>query len=450
MYALPSQVNLDNVLGSIIPEFSEHQIDAFLNMDCVKSYSGDDRDRRIQSLMLELYHSKDQLEFIAKISSLTAPLKSPNEAPERKVLSIGHKGAEGHVKGNTIASFHRAIELGADMIEFDLISCSDGVLVHHDPLHEETGKWTYSMTTEEARKLMGSDHPTLKEMLQDRILRDSGVDLYFDLKHTKIVRPTMYAILEAVTRENWLSKRFIIATFKQMELLEINAFRRSIPELKELRTAVIIDAVPLSLAKDFESLGCAAVSVGKSCVFPEFVFDCHQRGLQMWAWTPNNESMMDELIRLGVDGICTDFPERVHQRVRIANSSPKCKSRDYSEVNYHNILWNLYGGPISEAREQIVSAIFQARAMLSQVLECESEELKSLENLLLSAEMLADSILGPYISSAEKNEKVANAFSLSSEVGSSFSDDETVLDTVEPNHFMLLDFEKKFLSSALP
>ncbi|KAG5178147.1 PLC-like phosphodiesterase, partial [Tribonema minus] len=276
--------------------------------------------RHIQRLLLELHHSKDHLHHVSQLAGHSIKPAPPAWAtaagatatPPKRVLNIGHKGAEGHVKGNTLDSFHRAVELGVDMIEFDVVACADGILCHHDPLHEASGKWYQDMTIAKVRSLLGRPHPTLDEMLADRRLRDSGVHLYFDLKHTNIVRPTMRSIVAAVTRGGWHASRFVVATFKQVELLEINAFRQAIPELRGLRTAAILDAIPLSLARDFEALGCCAVSVGQYCVCPEFVADCHRRGLEMWAWTVNHKSMVDELFRLGIDGICTDYPELVH------------------------------------------------------------------------------------------------------------------------------------------
>lgn len=46
-----------------------------------------------------------------------------------------------HVEGNTMPSFIEAVNLGVDVIEFDVLTTSDGVVIcHHDPLIEDTGK----------------------------------------------------------------------------------------------------------------------------------------------------------------------------------------------------------------------------------------------------------------------------------------------------------------------
>jgi glycerophosphoryl diester phosphodiesterase len=221
----------------------------------------------LQRLLLELHHAQDSLKAFSHMSGTeTKPVAfGMASEPAPSCLNIGHKGAEGHIHGNTMASFHQAVKLGVDVIEFDVVACADGVLCHHDALFEETGEWFEDMTVAEVRRRIGKPHPTLTEMLSDKVLRDSGVHLYFDMKHTNIVRPTMRAIVRAVQEGGWCAAHLIVATFKQIELLEVNAYRHAIPELRALRTAVILDAIPISLGKEFAALGCAAVSVGQYC-----------------------------------------------------------------------------------------------------------------------------------------------------------------------------------------
>ena len=52
-----------------------------------------------------------------------------------------------------------------------------------------------------------------------------------------------------------------------------------------------------------------------SIVTPRFVQDMHDRGLQVQVWTINDEQQMRELIELGVDGIITDYPDRLRSVV---------------------------------------------------------------------------------------------------------------------------------------
>jgi glycerophosphoryl diester phosphodiesterase len=52
-----------------------------------------------------------------------------NQKRDSKPLRIGHKGADAIVPGNTLESFEAAVEVGVDVIEFDVLRNQDGRLV---------------------------------------------------------------------------------------------------------------------------------------------------------------------------------------------------------------------------------------------------------------------------------------------------------------------------------
>lgn len=58
-------------------------------------------------------------------------------------------------------------------------------------------------------------------MLQEKALVESGVHLYVDMKHTRIVRPVMHMLGRAIARWGWTADRFIVASFLHMQLLEV-------------------------------------------------------------------------------------------------------------------------------------------------------------------------------------------------------------------------------------
>ncbi|CAM9464313.1 unnamed protein product [Ectocarpus fasciculatus] len=231
-----------------------------------------------------------------------------------KALNIGHKGAAGHVEGNTMPSFLEAVRLGVDVIEFDVLTTLDGVVIcHHDPLIEESGEWIENLTLAQTRESLKHNVLTFEEMLQEKNLSESGVHLYIDMKHTEIVRPVLHAVMQAVDRWGWTADRLVVATFRQLDLLQVNAFRQAIPELANLRTACIMDGGPLTLARDFKALKVDILSTGKDHVSPDLVADCQRRGIQVWVWTVNSLHFMERLLKMGVDGLCTDYPELVHE-----------------------------------------------------------------------------------------------------------------------------------------
>jgi len=86
----------------------------------------------------------------------------------RRSLIIAHRGASSLARENTIESFQRAIEIGVDMIEFDVRRTKDQVLiVHHDELME--GKSVKELTYDEISKMatgQGFSIPTFEEVLK--------------------------------------------------------------------------------------------------------------------------------------------------------------------------------------------------------------------------------------------------------------------------------------------
>lgn len=64
------------------------------------------------------------------------------------MLKIGHRGAVAHAPENTIISFQRAVELGADMVECDVRLTKDGhpVVIHDYQLGRLTN--TFALVTE--------------------------------------------------------------------------------------------------------------------------------------------------------------------------------------------------------------------------------------------------------------------------------------------------------------
>ena len=119
-------------------------------------------------------------------------------------------------------SFIEAVRLGVDVIEFDVLTTLDGVVIcHHDPLIEETGEWIENLTLAQTRERLKHNVSTFEEMLQEKALSESNVHLYIDMKHTEIVRPVLHAVMQAVDRWGWTADRLVVATFRQLDLLQV-------------------------------------------------------------------------------------------------------------------------------------------------------------------------------------------------------------------------------------
>ncbi|CAM9588702.1 unnamed protein product [Choristocarpus tenellus] len=291
-----------------------------------------------QRLLLDLHHSGLQLQALARVASDERRDSNFSSCPisnskYRKlptpgsVWSVAHRGCSATHEGNSLPAFVEAVRVGADMIELDVALCKTGeVVVHHNLYDEGSGLSLRHIGLDDIR----TAHPhlvTIGTVLHCPALRDSSIHVYFDLKGCCIARPLMNEIHQAILHGGWEPSRLLVASFNQFDLLEVNACIKAYPELEGVSTAVIIDSVPLTLARDAEEVGASWISVGKHNCTPNFVRDAKERGLGVMAWTVNNCGEMEDLMRSGVDAIVTDHPEKVapsHAKVASEADSPIC------------------------------------------------------------------------------------------------------------------------------
>lgn len=221
------------------------------------------------------------------------------------VLLIGHRGAAGHCPENTLISFRRALDLGCDMVELDVRLCRSGelVVIHDDTVDRTTdgeGKVADLDLTEikdlDAGK--GQKVPTLEEVLD---LVKGGCSTNIELKGPDTAGPVGRILAErGIGPEDVL-----ISSFMPTELYDIHS---SFPGF---RVGYLIDADP-SGAEDFvKELGGYSVHPRFDLISDHHIGACHDLGLKVFVWTVNKKEDMRRMVRLGVDGIITDHPERV-------------------------------------------------------------------------------------------------------------------------------------------
>lgn len=222
---------------------------------------------------------------------------------------FGHRGACGYAPENTIASFQKAIELGVDMIEFDVRLCKSGEVV---VLHDETvdrmtnGHGLVSaLTLQEIKSLTvngGGTIPTLAEAL-DAINRKTKVII--ELKVVEALEPTATLLCRYITERGWLADDLSVTSFNHYFLVR---FRELCPGVG---LAPILAGVPIGYAEFGKRLEAYAVSMAFPFLTKEFIEDAHRRGLRVFAWTVNEPEDIMRVKALGVDGIFSNFPDRV-------------------------------------------------------------------------------------------------------------------------------------------
>jgi glycerophosphoryl diester phosphodiesterase len=191
-------------------------------------------------------------------------------------LVIAHRGASWDLPENTLPAFERAIELGADFVEFDVHASADGeLLVTHDPPRRRR------------------DVATLEEVLD---LCRGRIGVMVELK-----RPYRYRRFDVVPRTlALLADDAVVVSFERAAIAAVRALR------PKLRTVQHVALVPLRTAA---ARGCWAVGFEDRRATPRRLARAKALGLETTVYTVNDARRMRELAELGVTGIFTDRPD---------------------------------------------------------------------------------------------------------------------------------------------
>lgn len=221
------------------------------------------------------------------------------------VLRIGHRGAAGHEPENTLLSLNKAVELGCDLTEIDVHVCASGdVVVIHDDMVDRTTDGTgevSELSLDELKSLdsgKGERVPTLNEVLSSLKGR---ISLNIELKGQGTPEP-VHGIVED---SGWSPDDLVFTSFDWNMLDE---YRELDPEAR---------LGPLAHVNIFHAARFAS-KIDAYCVNPfhnlcsrSFVGKAHKRGLKVYPWIVNELIDIEKMKNVGVDGIISDYPDRV-------------------------------------------------------------------------------------------------------------------------------------------
>ncbi len=225
------------------------------------------------------------------------------------IYRIGHRGAKGHITENTLESIEKALEIGVDGIEIDVHICASGeLMVFHDftldRLTNGSGEIT-KKTFEQLRKLTvlgGYKIPLLTEVLD---LIEGKCSINIELKGLHTAKPTCAIISHYIDR-GWEYNSILVSSFQENELLEVKKINNNIL-LAVLSKASIEEAIEWG-----KLLNATAIHPSIGIITKQGVLDAHQEGFNVNAWTINEPEDIKRLISFGVDGIITDYPDRLN------------------------------------------------------------------------------------------------------------------------------------------
>jgi len=269
-----------------------------------------------------------------------------------KIDVQGHRGCRGLMPENTLPAFQKAIDLGVNTLEMDLVISKDKkVVVSHDPFmnhdialdasgseiskSEETSYNLYSMTYDSIKMYdCGSkEHPRFpnqKKLKVHKPLLSEVVDLaeeqtqhniqynieikslpIWDNVFTPNVQEFVALVLEVINKKG-ISNRVTLQSFDVRALDEIKKYA---PQIK---TSLLVD--------EFESINdkLNQLSFKPEIISPYFklidasnVKKLHNEGYKVIPWTLNEQKDIKAMIDFHVDGIISDYPDLVLQLLNV-------------------------------------------------------------------------------------------------------------------------------------
>ena len=246
-------------------------------------------------------------------------------------LVFAHRGGGGLFPENTLEAFDYSAKMGVDFLELDVHSTADGKLVvMHDASVDRTtdGRGKVSeLTLAELKKLdagylftndggktfpfrgRGITIPTLHEIF------DAFPQMKFNVE-PKQAFPSITKPMCEMIRERKMTDKVIVGSFRQTA---INEFRAFCPEVATSGTpaevseflAMYKTGIAASYTPPMQALQVPVNAGFLNVVSKDFVEAAHRQNLQVHVWTINDADEMRNLIEIGVDGIMTDYPDRL-------------------------------------------------------------------------------------------------------------------------------------------
>jgi glycerophosphoryl diester phosphodiesterase len=247
-----------------------------------------------------------------------------------RTLAIAHQGGRGLWPENTLYGFERALDMGVDVLEMDLRETKDGqIVVMHDAAVDRTTEGSGLVRDKNLEEILALDAgyrfedqygnfpfrgrgltvPTL-----DEVLRRFG-ETRLNLEMKDFTDESARGFCGEIRRRG-LEDRVLVASFGHEPML---AFRERCPEVA---TSATLREGLLFYELNRVHLGSLYRSPAVAFEVPEYYGDLHvvqpsflalarRSNLRVQVWTVNEEDDLSRMLAIGVDGVVTDFPDRL-------------------------------------------------------------------------------------------------------------------------------------------
>ena len=214
---------------------------------------------------------------------------------------IGHRGSPRDHRENTLASFRRAFDVGANAVELDVHGTVDGaIVIHHDPV-------TNSRSGESGRRLTIAES-TLASV-RDVPIADGPIPRLDELIATVPASDTVYIEVKAKGIEEAVVS-IIRATVKRCAVhsFDHRVARRVRDIAPEIPVGILQTSYPVDPIRPMRDAGARDLWQHWELVDESLIERVHADGGRVIAWTVNDVEIARRLIPWGIDGICSDVP----------------------------------------------------------------------------------------------------------------------------------------------
>lgn len=218
------------------------------------------------------------------------------------VFIYGHRGASGYELQNTIASYDKALKLKADGIEIDTRPSKDGVwFVSHDDNLKKVSNYHIKISKTNSKELSkltlnnGEHLPILS-----KVLKKYDLPINVELKSKQHLK-TLQKVLEK-------NENVLISAFKHNILQKLRAKRKALLVSGYRNQAKYFPAIYINRAC---AIGAESIHFHARLITKKAIRLAHQKGLKVFVYTINEEKQFRKLIELGIDGIFTNYPDKM-------------------------------------------------------------------------------------------------------------------------------------------
>lgn len=234
------------------------------------------------------------------------------------IKNYAHRGFKGKYPENTMLAFKKAVEEGADGIEFDIQLSKDGeiVIIHDETLDRTTNSTglVKDYTVKELTKLNASyneqkDHgfnpiPTLREYLE--YIQDKEIISNIELKNSIIDYDNLEEKVLDLIFEFKLEDRVLISSFNHESIMKVKEIN------KNIRCGVLTGSWLINPGKYTKSLGVEAYHPSAYGLDKKIITELHNNGVEVNVWIDHMDFSLEKLIDLKVDGIITDHVDKLN------------------------------------------------------------------------------------------------------------------------------------------